>query len=313
MATRLSDDEIEALRKIRNDTGPSAREITIDNGATYTQMHFLASVFESTGLERFKEGFLNGVDYLLEAQYENGGWPQYYPGREGYYENITFNDGAMIGVMNILRDIAVGKYPFVDSSRSQSAKLAIEKGVQAILDTQIEVEGSLTAWCAQYDPITLEPACARTYELKSISGSESVGILRYLMGIEHPDARIIRAVNEAIKWFDRVKLEDIRLIRTRNESLPRGFDLVVGFDPESKTPLWARFYEIGTNYPIFVGRDGVVKYALSEIEHERRVGYSWLGNYAGHMISEEYPAWCEKWNINNVIEESRTKNGEIRE
>jgi PelA/Pel-15E family pectate lyase len=40
-------------------------------------------------------------------------------------------------------------------------------------------------------------------------------------------------------------------------------------------PLWARFYEIGTNRPIFSGRDSVVKYQLSEIEYERRTGYRW--------------------------------------
>ena len=39
-------------------------------------------------------------------------------------------------------------------------------------------------------------------------------------------------------------------------------------------PIWARFYEIGSNRPVFVGRDGVVKYSVAEIEPERRVGYA---------------------------------------
>ena len=29
---------------------------------------------------------------LLEAQYDNGGWPQYHPRATGYHKHITFND-----------------------------------------------------------------------------------------------------------------------------------------------------------------------------------------------------------------------------
>jgi len=79
---------------------------TIDNGATYTQLEFLARVYTARRLERHREAFLKGVDYLLKAQYSNGGWPQYYPRLTGYYKHITYNDGAMIGVMILLRDIA---------------------------------------------------------------------------------------------------------------------------------------------------------------------------------------------------------------
>ena len=35
-------------------------------------------------------------------------------------------------------------------------------------------------------------------------------------------------------------------------------------------PVWARFYELGTNKPIYMGRDKVVRYDFNEIEQERR-------------------------------------------
>jgi len=54
---------------------------------------------------------------------------------------------------------------------------------------------------------------------------------------------------------------------------------------------WARFYEIGTNRPIFSGRDGVIRYNLDEIEQERRDGYAWLGAWPRALVEEEYPAW----------------------
>lgn len=297
MAQVLSEKEKDSIRRKQASGGTTLSNITIDNGATYTQMRYLARAYEAAGHERFKEGFLRGVDYLLEAQYENGGWPQYYPLREGYYENVTFNDGAMIGAMRMLSDVARGHYAFVDSSRRARAAAAVKQGLQVILETQVEVDGRRTAWCAQYDPETLRPAGARSYEPPSISGAESVGIVEYLMGVEEPSPEVIRAVEAAAEWFERVKLTDIRLIEIEDPSLPEGRDRVVGFDPTEDAPLWARFYEIGTNYPMFLDRDGNVHYAFSQIPHERRIGYAWLGGWPRKLLEEDYPAWREKRDI----------------
>ena len=64
-------------------------------------------------------------------------------------------------------------------------------------------------------------------------------------------------------------------------------------DPDAP-PLWARFYEIGTNRPIFSGRDGVIKYSLAEIEKERRGGYSWYGTW-GRDLDRQFAKWQQKW------------------
>ena len=92
---------------------------TIDNGATFTQLQFLAKVFTASKQEKYKTAFLSGFDYLLSAQYDNGGWPQYFPLRKGYYTHITFNDDAMIGVMRLLREVTKknSDYLFVDEAR----------------------------------------------------------------------------------------------------------------------------------------------------------------------------------------------------
>jgi PelA/Pel-15E family pectate lyase len=158
---------------------------TIDNGATYTQARYLARVYEATRRERFRDGMLRGVDFLLAAQYANGGWPQFFPIRQGYYEHVTFNDGAMIGVMRVLRDISEGREPFrsVDTARRARAAAAIRKGLDVILATQVVVDDKPMAWCAQYDHTTLRCAKARVYELPSLSGGESVDVVRYLMDI----------------------------------------------------------------------------------------------------------------------------------
>jgi PelA/Pel-15E family pectate lyase len=270
-------------------------DATIDNQSTYTQLAYLARVFKATGNEQFKIGFFKGLDYLLVAQYQNGGWPQFYPHPAGYQKHITFNDDAMTGVMNLLREVAHRDqvYSFVDERRRLRSEQAVDKGIQCILACQVKVKSRLTAWCAQHDEITFRPAPARTYEKISLSGGESVGIVRFLMGIERPSQPVIVAIQSAVAWLDAVKLTGIRVVDKADASLARGFDRVVVRDPQA-SPLWARFYEIETNRPIFCGRDGVIKSSLAEIEYERRTGYRWYVTTPVQLLDGDYPAWVKK-------------------
>lgn len=300
MAQKLSESDKDSIRNEQAAGGTTLSNITIDNDATYTQMRYLAHAYDATRNARFKEGFLRGVDYLLEAQYVNGGWPQYYPIRKGYSEHITFNDNAMIGVMSLLKDIADQKtpYTFIDQERKTHIAKALDKGLEIILDTQIKVNGSLTAWCAQYDKDDFSPAKARSYEHPSISGSESVNIARYLMQIENPSPLVIEAVESAVHWFEDAAIHGKRLVQQENPDVHRGYERFVVDDPNA-SPMWARFYEIKTNLPIFSGRDGIIKYSYSEIEHERQVGYSWFGSWPLSLLEEEYPKWRSKHNLSS--------------
>lgn len=267
----------------------------IDNGATYSQMIYLARVYQATPHERFKQAFLRGLDYLLKMQYANGGWPQFYPLRKGYYSHITYNDNAMVNVLRLLQDVVRKKnnYLFVDDAHRQRAEQAIAKGVECILKTQIVVNGQRTVWCAQHDEVTLAPANARTYEKISLSGLESVGIVRFLMSLERPNKEVTEAIEAAVAWFRRAKLTGIRVLETSDSSLPKGRDRVVVKD-DNADPLWARFYEISTNRPIFCGRDGIIKYSLAEIEYERRNGYGWYTDAPAALLDNEYPSWKTK-------------------
>ncbi len=265
MAKPLGDSQRAAILREKN-----KNDSTIDNSATFTQLSFLARVFTAQHQERHRESFLKGIDFLLKAQYPIGGWPQFYPDLSGYYKHITFNDGAMIGVMKLLRDVAAGKpwYTFVDEVRRARASQAVEKGIECILKTQIVVNGKRTVWCAQHDEVTLAPAPARKYEVVSLSGGESVDVVRFLMSIKDPSPAIVEAIESAVAWFEQAQLKD-----------------------SSSGQIWARFYEIGSNRPIFVGRDGVIKYNIAEIDEERRNGYAWYVDEAAKLLSREYPAW----------------------
>lgn len=271
---------------------PAESDATLDNGSTHTQMRYLARVFNATQQARFKESFLKGLDYLFAAQYDNGGWPQFYPLIKGYYTHITYNDDAMASVLTLLREIARKQpnYTFVDEARRQRAEQAVAKGLECILKTQVVVDGKRTVWCAQHDEVTLAPAKARAYEHPSLSGSESVGVVRYLMSIEQPDARVVEAIEAAVAWFKAVQINGFRYFIKQGAALEKGYDRILEADP-SAGPLWARFYEIGTNRPIFSGRDSVIKYSVTEIEHERRTGYGWYSDRAAQLLAKDYPAW----------------------
>ncbi len=267
------------------------RANTIDNGATTTPMRFLALMVQATGEAKYRESFARGLDYLFAAQYPNGGWPQFFPLRDrGYYSHITYNDNAMVNVLTVLRDAAAGKppYAFVDEARRAKAAAAVARGIDCILKTQVKQDSKLTAWCAQHDEKTLEPVWARNFEPPTISGNESAGIVRFLMEIEQPTPEVIAAVEAAVTWLKAVAIHGVRLEEFTNADGKR--DKRVVADPAAE-PLWARFYEFGTKRPVFTGRDKVLRYAISEIEHERRNGYDYYGNWPASLLAKDYPRW----------------------
>jgi len=90
MARVLSPDERAAIAGERTLT-----DSTIDNGATTTQIRFLARVHAATRAEAWRTGPIQGLRFLLEAQYPNGGWPQFFPLQADYSRYITFNDGVI--------------------------------------------------------------------------------------------------------------------------------------------------------------------------------------------------------------------------
>lgn len=267
---------------------------TFDNGATTDEMRFLARIFNATKDEKYKAAFLRGFDHILIAQYPNGGWPQFYPPSTQYHRHITFNDNAMVRLMLFLREIySQPAYHFVDEARKAKARTEFDKGVQCILKCQIKVGGKLTAWCAQHDEKDFAPAKARAYELVSLSGAETVGIVELLMSLEHPGPEVIAAVDSAVAWLESVQLKGFRVDLVDDAKAPKGKDKRIVADA-SAPPQWARFYEIGTNEPIYCDRDGVAKHNLSEIGYERRNGYAWLGDWPKVLLAKDYPAWQKK-------------------
>jgi PelA/Pel-15E family pectate lyase len=271
---------------------PARIESSFDNSATTDELRFLARVITATGDRPATDAFLRGLDYILSARLPVGGWPQRSPPPHDYGRYITFNDGCTVRLMFFCREVARDDalYGFVDPARRQAAREAWEAGIEMILRAQIRVDGTLTAWCAQHDPNDFTPRPGRSFEPASISGCETIGIVRALMSVESPKPEVVQAVDAAVAWLESVKIEGIRVEDRPQEGTPRGYERFVVNDPDAP-PMWARFYEIGTNRPIFCDRDGIVRYDLADIGVERRTGYQWLKYWPKNLLESEYPRW----------------------
>ena len=260
---------------------------TFDNGATTSEMRMLARAFRATDEKRYHDAFIKGLDLILLAQYPTGGWPQFYPPSKQYHRHITFNDGTMVLLMELLDEIAEApEYEFVDAVRRGKARKAFDRGVACILKCQIKVNGKLTVWCAQHDELDYSPRPGRSYELVSLSGGESGGILRLLMRLDAPSAEVMDAISAGVTWYESSRVEGLRV---RWED-----DLLKAVEDPDAPPLWARFYEIETNRPLFSDRDGIAKYDYNQLGQERSTGYKWLGDW-GEEVFEAYAKWREKW------------------
>ncbi|MGJ8697958.1 MAG: pectate lyase [Verrucomicrobiaceae bacterium] len=269
----------------------SKLQATYDNGATTDELRFLARIHNATKDDAYRAAFQRGLNYILDGQYHNGGWPQRVPPGNGYHRHITFNDGAMVRLLEFAREVATSPtYRFLPPAQRQSAATALHRGISCILKCQIRINGTLTVWCAQHDEIDFRPRIARSYELASLSGAESVGITQFLMTVENPSPEIITSVNAAVAWFQKAQLKGIRLTSVKDNKAPKGTNRIIVPDPAAP-PLWARFYDLKSQTPIFVDRDGIPKQALADIGYERRNGYAWYGTWPKNLLNGEHQKW----------------------
>ncbi|CAA9196521.1 pectate lyase [Flavobacterium collinsii] len=303
MQNELTPEQKKDLLKLKKTTA----ETTTDNGATCQEMLFMSKMYAQVKDDRYKESFLNGLNYLLEAQYKNGGWPQFYPLKKGYYTHITYNDDSMVNILNTIRQVGEETdYFSIKPSKAvvEKAKASFEKGIDCILKTQYKQNGVLTAWCAQHDEVTFAPANARAFELASLSGYESAKIVLLLMSIEKPSSEIITAVQSAKLWFEKTKitnLEEKRVLNDAGKVIDKKMIVT-----QNAAPIWARFMDLSTNEPFFCDRDGIRKKSIDEIGAERRNGYSWYSD-APKEVLKKYPAWAAKNGLKISAKESSDK------
>jgi PelA/Pel-15E family pectate lyase len=261
---------------------------TLDNDATTTEIRFLAKVAaansSSKDAKAWRAAFLRGIEYILAAQYPNGGWPQIWPLQGGYHDAITFNDDAMTKSLEVSLDAANGEGEFaaVPAELRARARAAMEKGIGIIIATQVMSQGQRTAWGQQYDMLDLKPAGARNYEPPCLSSGETAGVLLFLMKLRTPSPAVMEAVRTGSAW-----LKKTAVYGKSFERGPSGRTLI---SAPGAGPIWSRFYEIGSDRPIFGDRDKSIHDDVNEISLERRNGYSWY-NAGPQAALDRFAEW----------------------
>ena len=303
-----------------------------DNDTSYPQMEFLGRVI-SAGINdpRYKEAFYRAISWVLRAQhsYANGnGWPQFYPLRNGYYDNITFNDGAMIGVMGFL-DKIVDREPYFAFLFNERPEMYAEivrsrdRGLECILNTQVRLpynpnapldnpNGKKSGWGQQYDyKRDCRLVTARSYEPAVLCTGENIEIARYLMNLKNWGPEVTEAIEGNVTWLREAAMIGVREIRETHPKYIKGSDRFLEDTDNVKDMTWARFYEVQDNMPIgrsnsitrtdrpagttpvYMCRATIRREHYNEVPLGRRTGYSWAGTWPRNIFAE-YEQWKQK-------------------
>ena len=271
---------------------------SFDNRNIYTQLDYLATAYAITGDTRYRDGSLKGIAFTLAQQIPScGGWPHTVPATQSYHPHITIADDVTAGVLGTLRKVVsdTRRYAFVDRALRARVQSAIDKGDACLLRLQVRQGGTLAGWAGQYDAGTLQPAQGRKFELPSITGQETVGVVRYLMSITDPSPDVVKAVDGAVAWLRRVEITGWRIEtfeapaeQFQYHSTTKDRRLVA--DPAA-SGLWARFYDVKDNSTVLATRDSRRVARYEDIPRERRTGYEWYGSWPKRLLSKEYPQW----------------------
>jgi len=242
---------------------------TFDDDNTQSALRFLmAFVAADKNDTEVRAALEYGLAKMLEAQYPNGAWPQRYDGKPrnpadfpvkraeypkdyprtypkvNYSGHYTFNDDTIHDCIGVMLDAyhRYGKPEFLASAK--------KAGDFMILAQMPEPQ---PAWAQQYNA-NMEPAWARAFEPPAITGGESTGVIRALLELylETGEDKYLKPIPPALAWYKRSALAP---------------------------NIWARYYELQTNKPIYGDRDGKIYYRVEDISEERQHGYSWKGNY----------------------------------
>jgi len=181
---------------------------TFDDAGTAEASQLLLRVYLEKRERKYRAPLVKAIQFVLDAQYPNGGWPQRFPFVEGggvhghadYTPYITFND-----------DVAGENIEFLlyahQALGSNDRRLvdAIERGMDIYVKTQQPMPQP--AWGLQHFPDTLKPAPARTIEPQAFATHTTATNIRSMIGFYRltGDRQFLARLPEALDWLDQVR------------------------------------------------------------------------------------------------------------
>jgi len=228
---------------------------TLDDDTTQSALRFLMRVDRAMD---FKDEMINlavlaALKSLVKAQYPNGAWPQTFerpydpkdhPVRKAsfpeswsrkwtrprYRSFYTLNDNV---IPDVVETMLLAARIYDRGSYREAAKHAAEFVLMA------QMPDPQPGWAQQYDT-AMHPAWGRRFEPPAITGGESRSAIRVLLRMyrERGDKRWLEPIPRALDYF------------------------AASVRPDGKL---ARFYELGTNRPLYFTRGYKLTYEDSDL------------------------------------------------
>jgi PelA/Pel-15E family pectate lyase len=198
------------------------------------------------------------------------------------------NDGGTLNYLKILGYILDNVSQLLDTTTLEKLIICQQKAFNLIKQLQIKINGIPTIWAMQYDPITLLPTYARTFEPACLGSLESCQLLIYLKEINFTynnifDIELQQSYNYGVSWFSNNAITNI--IQTTTYDNTNTPIILYTYNTDNiPCRLWARMININTLKPIYTDRQGIQYDDINLLDVERKLGYTWLGNWGEYLL-----------------------------
>jgi len=251
---------------------------TFDDYVTTGAAKFLLELYMATFDPGYRIPLLKAVDFILESQYPNGGWPQRYPlkhdyphdGHPDYTSYYTFNDNVIQTNIYFLLDAW-------EKLGNEKYKEAAYRGMDFVVISQLP--SPQAGWGQQYD-MNMKSAAARSYEPASVMPGQTRRNINDLMTFYKitGDKRYLKGIPAAIEWLE-------------NSYLPENHKM-------NDRVTHATFYELGTNRPLYAHREGTsIETGRYWVDYEPK---NFPGHY-GMQRRENVPALKKEYERVNAL------------
>ncbi len=181
---------------------------TFDDAGTSEASQFLLRLYLERRAQRLREPLERALRFVLDSQFENGGWPQRFPRAEGeadYIRHITFNDDVAGENIKFLLMV----YQTLGDERALGA---IRRAMNVFVATQQPAPQA--GWGLQHHAEMLRPIGARSYEPEALTTHTTANNIAQLLNFYEwtGEERFITRVPEAIAWLDSVRLPDQQVL-----------------------------------------------------------------------------------------------------
>lgn len=207
---------------------------SIHEATRYALNAFVKAQFACGAWPQRYQSFADATQHQPQQASIPPSWPREYPGTK-YTGFHTLNDNTISDLISTMLDAweVYGDRTYLESA---------QRGGEFLLRAQLPMPQP--GWAQQYDE-QMQPAWARKFEPPAVTGGESQGVMRTLIELYRRTAAVDAAADRFLEPLPRA------ITYYRGSLLPDG--------------RLARFYELGTNRPLFFTKDYELTYSPDDL------------------------------------------------